>query len=432
MKQHTPSNSQGKRVVITGVGVCSPIGTGMQEFEASLRAGRSGIRHLPELEELNFRCQLGAVPELTNELMEKHFTPLERKRLTAKGVIYGIIAAMEAWEMAGLMDSEQEEPFWNRGTVFGTGMSGVHSLREAIYKTDEGKVKKLGSSVVEQTMPSGISAYLSGRLGLGNWVSTNASACSTGSESIIMAMRHLRSGAADIMLAGGCDADGPHVWGGFDAMRVLSPKHNDSPEEASRPMSSEASGFIPGSGGGALVLETLESAKKRGAIVYAEVLGGFLNSGGQKQGGSMTAPNSKGVQRCIEGAMEDAAVIGDDIDLIAGHLTSTMGDVLEIRNWSEALGRKGDDFPLVNSLKSMTGHCLSAAGAIESVAAVWQLHKQFVHPSLNSTPLHADIQTKLSAKCIPTKAEDTELNIVAKSSFGFGDVNSCLIFKKWS
>jgi 3-oxoacyl-(acyl-carrier-protein) synthase len=347
-------------------------------------------------------------------------------------VIYGIIAAMEAWEMAGLMDSEQEEPFWNRGTVFGTGMSGVHSLREAIYKTDEGKVKKLGSSVVEQTMPSGISAYLSGRLGLGNWVSTNASACSTGSESIIMAMRHLRSGAADIMLAGGCDADGPHVWGGFDAMRVLSPKHNDSPEEASRPMSSEASGFIPGSGGGALVLETLESAKKRGAIVYAEVLGGFLNSGGQKQGGSMTAPNSKGVQRCIEGAMEDAAVIGDDIDLIAGHLTSTMGDVLEIRNWSEALGRKGDDFPLVNSLKSMTGHCLSAAGAIESVAAVWQLHKQFVHPSLNSTPLHADIQTKLSAKCIPTKAEDTELNIVAKSSFGFGDVNSCLIFKKWS
>lgn len=427
------ASSDRQRVVVTGLGVCSPIGTGMQAFEQSLRQGRSGIQHWPELEELNFRCQVGGAPDLSEELLEKYFSPLERKRMSARGVIYGIIAALEAWEMAGLSSEDQgDEPAWKRGTVFGTGMSGVHTLREAIYKTDEGKVKRLGSSVVEQTMPSGISAYLSGRLGLGNWVSTNASACSTGTESLVMAMRHLRSGAADIMLAGGCDAEGPHVWGGFDAMRVLNPKHNDRPEEASRPMAADASGFVPGSGGGALVLETLESALTRNATIYAEVLGGALNSGGQRQGGSMTAPNPNGVRQCITAAIADAEIDEGAIDLIAGHLTSTMGDVLEIKNWEAALNRRGKEFPVVNALKSMTGHCLSAAGAIESVAAIWQLHKQFVHPSLNTQSIHPDILATLAADRVPQESHDRSLNIVAKSSFGFGDVNSCLIFQKWN
>lgn len=420
------------RVVITGLGVCAPNGIGVNNFEHALRNGQSGIRHLKELEDLNFRCQVGGVPPVTEQILEENFTPLERKRLKAKGVMYGIIAALEAWRRAGLpLPENEDEPQWNWGTVFGTGMSGVQTLREAIYRTDEGKVKRLGGSVVEQTMPSGISAFLSGKLGLGNWVSSNSSACSTGTESIIMAADHIRLGRAEIMLAGGCDADGPYVWGGFDSMRVLNAKHNTTPEKASRPMANDASGFVPGSGGGALVLESLHSAEKRGAKICGEIAGGYLNSGGQQGSGSMTAPNNIGVQRCIEGALKSAQIEPHEIDLISGHLTSTMGDVLEIQNWARALNRRGSDFPFVNAVKSMTGHCLSAAGAIESVAAVLQMQNNFRHASLNCEVLHPDIAATIDQKQVVRKLEETENRIVAKSSFGFGDVNSCVIFKRW-
>ncbi|MGB0178250.1 MAG: beta-ketoacyl-[acyl-carrier-protein] synthase family protein, partial [Owenweeksia sp.] len=375
-------------------------GTEMPAFREALLQSRSGIVYLPELEDLNFRCQLGGVPQLTDELLEANFSELERKRLNAKGVIYGIIAGMEAWKDSGLSipESTDEEPRWDCGCIFGTGMTGVNTLREAIYKTDEKKVRKLGTTVVEQTMPSGISAFLGGRLGLGNWVTSNSSACSTGTESVIMAYERIKSGKARIILAGSCDADGPHVWGGFDSMRVLTYRHNDEPEKASRPMSASASGFVPGSGGGALVLESLDSALERGAPIYAEVIGGYTNSGGQRGTGTMTAPNSEGTQRCIQGALKDAAISPADIDLISGHLTSTMGDVLEVKNWSQALGLSGSDFPLINSVKSLTGHCLSAAGSIECVAAVLQLKEQFVHSSVNCEDLHPEI-----AECIDEK-----------------------------
>ncbi len=422
-----------KRIVVTGLGVVAPNGVGLTAFEEALQKGKSGIRYLPELEQLNFRCQLCGVPELTEELMQHHFTELERKRLNAKGVIYGIIAGMEAWQNAGLPipESRESSPQWDYGCIFGTGMSGVNTLREAIYKTDEQKVRKLGTTVVEQTMPSGISAFLGGRLGLGNWVTSNASACSTGTESVIMAMEHLRAGKAKVMLAGSCDADGPHVWGGFDSMRVLTYRHNEEPEKASRPMSATASGFVPGSGGGALVLEELEHALARNATIYGEVLGGFTNSGGQRGSGTMTAPNNEGTQRCITGALENAGIEPKQVDLISGHLTSTMGDVLEIQNWAAALNRKGRDFPRVNSVKSLTGHCLSAAGSIECVAALLQLQRQFVHVSANSEDLHPEIADCIDEKAVVRKQESAKIDIIAKSSFGFGDVNSCVIFKRW-
>ncbi len=424
--------SKNHRVVITGLGICAPNGVGMTNFEEALRAGRSGIQHIKELEELNFRCQVGGIPPLNSEILEQNFSPLELKRLSAKGVMYGILAALEAWQDSGLpLPNPDDEPRWQWGTVFGTGMSGVQTLREAIYKTDEGKVKRLGGSVVEQTMPSGISAFLSGKLGLGNWVTSNSSACSTGTESIIMAADHIRQGRAEIMLAGGCDADGPYVWGGFDAMRVLSKNFNEAPTKASRPMAADASGFVPGSGGGALVLESLASAEKRGATIYGEVAGGYVNSGGQRGNGSMTAPNNLGTQKCISGAMAQAQVKPQEIDLICGHLTSTMGDVLEIQNWSTALGLKGKDFPKINALKSLTGHCLSAAGAIESVAAILQLKQNWAHPSLNCQNLHPDILAQIDANCVVRETEVFPMQVVAKSSFGFGDVNSCVIYKSW-
>ena len=409
------------------------MGWAFRTLKEPSKQGQSGIEFIPELEQLNFRCQVGGAPKISSKLLEETFSELELKRLAARGVIYGILAGLEAWRDAGLGFAENDsEPQWEYGTVFGAGISGINVLRDAIYRTDDLKVRKLGTTMVEQTMPSAISAFLGGKLGLGNQVTTNASACSTGTESILMAYERIRRGKASIMLAGSCDADSAHVWGGFDAMRVLNYKYNDQPEKASRPMASDSSGFVPGSGGGALVLESLQSAMERGASIYGEIAGGFINSGGQRGGGTMTAPNPVGVQKCIEGALQNANVQAREIDLISGHLTSTMGDVPEIENWSKALNRSGRDFPLVNSLKSMTGHCLSAAGSIESVAAILQLRGNYAHPSINCETVHPGILEKIDAYCIPHELIQREINIIAKSSFGFGDVNSCIIFKKFN
>jgi 3-oxoacyl-(acyl-carrier-protein) synthase len=196
-------------------------------------------------------------------------------------------------------------------------------------------------------------------------------------------------------------------------------------------MSESASGFVSGSGAGALVLEDLESALARGAKIYAEVLGGNVNSGGQRGLGTMTAPNPIAVQKCIKNAIENAEISANDIDAINGHLTATSKDSLEIQNWSEALGRKGEDFPYINSLKSLVGHCLSGAGSIESVASVLQLYEGFIFPNINCEDINPEITAIIDESRIPQQLIEKELNIVAKASFGFGDVNGCVIFKRW-
>ena len=196
-------------------------------------------------------------------------------------------------------------------------------------------------------------------------------------------------------------------------------------------MSAEASGFVPGSGAGALVLESLESAINRKATIYAEVLGGNINSGGQRNGGTMTAPNSEAVQKCIMDALKDANIKGTEIDAINGHLTATVKDSTEIESWTKALGRKGKEFPMINSLKSMVGHCLAASASIENVATVLQLKHQFVFPNINCEVIHPEILKLIPKEKIPTKRIAKELNIIAKASFGFGDVNGCVIFKKY-
>ena len=246
-----------------------------------------------------------------------------------------------------------------------------------------------------------------------------------------MGFERVQSGKAIRMLVGSCSDDGPYIWGGFDAMRVMTYKHNETPEKGSKPMSAEASGFVPGSGAGALVLESLETALERKATIYAEILGGNINSGGQRSGGTLTAPNSEAVQKCIVDAMKDANIKSTEIDAINGHLTATIKDPLEIENWTKALGRKGKEFPIVNSLKSMIGHCLAAAGAIENVATVLQLKHQFIFPNINCNEVHPDILKLISKEKIPTKMTPKKLNIIAKASFGFGDVNGCIIFKRY-
>lgn len=420
-----------KRVVITGLGIVAPNGVGLDAFNHAIKNGISGIKHDPELERLQFSCQISGKPEISNELSLRYFSELELRNFNSSGILYGVIAGIDAWKDAGLPVENNQDPDWDSGTIFGTGTSGIDKFRESIYKIDDFQTRRLGSTAVAQTMNSGVSAYLGGKLGLGNQVTTNSSACTTGTESILMAYERIKQGKAKRILAGSTSDSGPYIWGGFDAMRVCTFKHNTTPEEGSRPMSASASGFVPGSGAGALVIEDLETALARGAKIYAEILGGNLNSGGQRGLGTMTAPNPIAVQKCIVNAIADAGIKPEAIDVINGHLTATSKDSLEIQNWSEALQRKGLDFPYINSLKSMVGHCLSAAGSIESVASVLQLYHGFIFPNINCEDLHPEIKAVVDENKIPQKVINQDIDIVAKASFGFGDVNGCLIFKKF-
>lgn len=420
-----------KRVVVTGLGVAAPNGVGIPAFTEAIKTGASGIRHDAELAALQFSCQIAGKPEVPETLQLQYLDALELRNFNSNGILYGLIAGIDAWKDAQLPVGGGLEPDWDSGTVFGAGSAGVDKLREAIYKVDALQVRRLGSTVVPQTMASGISAWLGGKLALANQVSTNSSACATGAESVLMAYERIRNGQAKRMLAGSTSDAGPYIWGGFDALKVCTFKHNDHPAAGSRPMSASASGFVPGSGAGALLLESLESARERGATIYAEVLGGHINSGAQRGDGSMTAPNSTAVQRCIREAVKAAGVRPEEIDAINGHLTATGKDALEIENWSLALGRKGKDFPHINALKCMIGHCLSASGSIELVAAVLQLHEGFLFPNINCEDLHPDITAVIDPEKIPQQLVYKELNLIAKASFGFGDVNACVILKKY-
>lgn len=420
-----------RRVVITGMGVTAPNGVGLENFEASLKEGKSGVRHRPELTELNFSCQIAGAPNISDELLQKYFTSLELRGLNSSGIIYGIIAGMDAWKDAGLKEGNELPTDWDSGIIFGTGILGVDKFREAIHLIDQGKTRRLGSTSVLQTMASGISAFLNSKLGCGNMVTTNSSACTTGTEAILLAYERIRSGKAKRILSGSCGESGPYVWGGFDAMRILPHKYNDNPEGGSRPMSASATGFVPGSGAGALLLEDLDSALNRGAKIYAEILGGSVNSGGQRGGGTMTAPNSDGVQKCIRAALKDANIHPEEIECINGHLTGTAMDPVEVNNWTLALNRIGEQFPYLNSLKGMTGHCLSAAGSVECVASVLQLKNGFIFGNLNSEDLHPEIEGLVGRDRIPEKTIFKEVNTLLKASFGFGDVNAVTVFRKY-
>jgi len=423
-----------KRVVITGMGVCAPNAIGIEEFSIALRNLKSGIKEIDELKRLDFACTLGGIPPVTDEIKRKYFNELTLKFLTSSAITYAVIAGVDAWKNAGLElkgNEQNDEPYWNAGAIFGTGIAGVEPLRESYTKIDSMQVRRLGTRMIEQTMNSGPSAYLSGIIGLGNKVMSNCSACATGTDGILEAFNHIQMGKADIMLTGSADCNGPYIWGGFDSMRITNRKMNHDPESASRPFSATASGFIPGSGAGALVLEELEHAQKRGAHIYAEILGGAQNNGGQRQGGTMTIPNNNAIRKCISDAIKNANIQPKDIDYICGHLTATMADLIEVKNWSEALHLSGKKFPYINSTKSLIGHCLAAAGSIEMVAAVLQMRDGFIHGNKNSEDFHPEIEAIISREKAPLSTIEKEVKVVGKSSFGFGDTNAVVFFQRF-
>jgi 3-oxoacyl-(acyl-carrier-protein) synthase len=419
------------RVVVTGIGVVAPNAVTVDSFEQALSTGTSGLRYDEQLASLNFGCCVSGTPQVTEEQLAHYFTPLQLRGLKASGLVYGVIAGKDAFIDAGLEPAPKDIAHDHIGIIMGTGQSGGEKFREAINLIDDGRVRRLGSTSVIQTMTSGISAWLAGELGCGNLVTSNSSACCTGTEAFIMGYERIASGKATTMLVGSTSDSGPYIWGGFDAMRILPTGYNEKPHEASRPFSSDAAGFVPGSGAGALVLESLESAQRRGATIYCEVLGGALNAGGHRGDGSMTAPNGGAVQACIKLALKDAQVAPEEIDVINGHVTATGKDAYEVSNWSLVLGRNGKEFPLMNSFKSTIGHCLAAAGSIELVGSVLQLKHQKVYGNSNINDLHQDIVEVVDTTCIPKQTVDTRINYLIKASFGFGDVNACVVLKRF-
>lgn len=422
-----------RRVVITGIGVLSPIGSDILSFHQSLLLGKCGIQKISLLEELGFGCQLGGLISLE----ESPFYSFIEKYLLSEAsrvVKYAVCAGIEAWKNAELEVPENLEnlPYYETGIIVGSAIGTVDIYENKILPNVQNKtLKRLRSTTVEHSMLSAPSANLAGILGLANWVGFNSSACSTGTEAIVLAYKHIKNGMAKRMLVGGVDIFTPAGWAGFDAMRVTTRNHNLEPNKASRPMSQSASGFVPAEGCGMLVIEDYNEAIKRKAPILAEIVGGHINSGGQRNGGTMTAPSSEGVVKCIQTALNEAQIQGHQINLVSGHLSSTMADVLEIENWQKALNVNPKDFPYINSLKSLTGHCIGATGAIEAIATVLQLKHQFVHASINSEDLHPEIEKRVNPEKIPQQIKkNVSLHYAAKSSFGFGDTNAVLILKQ--
>jgi 3-oxoacyl-(acyl-carrier-protein) synthase len=416
------------------MGIVAPNGIGLEDFGQALREGRSGLSHQPVMEEQKFGCTVAGVPdaERVRALAESYFDADDLRAMNSSHV-FGSLAAVDAWIDAGFERPARDDDhvYWEAGAIIGTGIGGLDTTGEKLVPlVDAGRVRRLGSTVVEQIMASGVSARVSGLLALGNQVSSNSSACSTGTEAILEGLERIRGGRAERMLCGGTEAATHYIWAGFDSMRVLCRKHNDDPPAASRPLSASACGFIPGSGAGVLHLESLEGAQERGARVYFEILGGALNCGGHRQGGSMTAPNPESVRRCIRAALADAGVEPNEIDVINGHLTATQADPMEVANWAAALECGPDTFPAIHSTKSMIGHGLGAAGALESVACGLMLRDGFIHPSLNCEDVHSDIEPYGAS--IPHETwTRPELRTIIKSGFGFGDVNACVVYRRF-
>ena len=433
-----------RRVVVTGLGVVAPNAIGLDEYRRALQQGRSGIGAVDELKHNNFICQIGGIPALDEERILETL-PFDAYHHMTEPMVYASLAAVECARSSGenvdlkrsYLDGSVD---WATGAMIGTGLfGGIEKVWDELFpvmqKAPEAEPGRgtlpLGADSVSQNMGSSVSVCVGRLLGLGGQVGTNSSACNTGTEAIFEGWKQIQLSYAESMYVGGTEGSHFGIWAGFDAMRDVLCRHfNAMPEKGSRPMSASACGFVPGSGAGMLRLESLESAQRRKAPILAELVGAFCNSGGQRDGGTMTFPNADGVVRCIRRVLDDSGVKPDQISLINGHLTSTMADPLEIGNWRKALGLSPEHFPLVQSTKSMIGHALGAAGALEAVAAIDQLSRGYVHPSINCEDVHREIVP--IAASIPRQALERRLEYVIKASFGFGDVNGCLLFKRWA
>lgn len=404
-----------RRVVITGLGIISPIGNSADEVADSLRAGRSGIRAEPRYAELGFRSRVAGIPQI--DLAAN----IDKRQLRFMGPTsaYAFLAMQQAIADSGLTETDVSNE--RTGLIAGSGGPSTSNLFKAHnIVIEKGAPKRMGPFMVTRGMSSTVSACLATPFKIKGINYSITSACSTSAHCIGNGVEQIQMDKQDIVFAGGGEEVDWTLSCLFDAMGAMSSKYNDTPETASRPFDATRDGFVIGGGGGMVVLEELEHAKARGAKIYAEVTG----YGATSDGHDMVAPSGEGGERSMRLA---AATLGDrKVDYINAHGTSTpAGDVIEV----EAVRRVfGDDHPVIGSTKSMTGHSLGAAGVHETIYSLLMIQGDFIAPSINVTELDPAIRAE---EIVTELRENAGLDTVLSNSFGFGGTNATLALSKY-
>jgi len=409
-----------RRVVITGMGAITPLGLSPEEFWQGCVEGRSGVTPITVFDASAYPVQINAAV--------KGFDPLEyidRKeaRRMARFTQFAVAAARQAIDAAGLqLDKEDTSRI---GVVLGNGNGGFPNTEEAGRTLVEKGGMRMDPFFVPKMLPNMAASQVAIQFGLGGFNNTAITACAASTQAIGDALEVIRRGKADVMLTGGTEAGICEMGlASFCVMRALS-THNEEPEKASRPFDAERDGFVCAEGAAILVLESLEHAKARGATILAELAGCASSADAYH----IVAPceNGEGALRAMRWALEDAEVTTDDVDYINAHGTSTvLNDLAETRAIRSLFGERAYKIP-ISSTKSMIGHVLGGAGALESVVCVKTLQTGVIHPTINYE--HPDPECDLDY--VPNKSRKADVRIILKNSFGFGGQNACLVFKRF-
>jgi 3-oxoacyl-[acyl-carrier-protein] synthase-1 len=402
-----------RRVVVTGMGIVSPIGNNVAEVTDSLRAGRSGITFCEEYAERGFRSHVHGKPQIDMDDM------IDRKlrRFMGDGAAYNYVAMSEAIADAGLSEADITDE--RTGLVMGSGGPSTSALVGAADTARERGAKRIGPYAVPKSMCSTNSANLSTAFKMRGLSYSISSACATSAHCIGNGTELIQWGKQDVVFAGGGEEVDWTLSVLFDAMGALSSKFNDTPERASRPFDTDRDGFVIAGGAGVVVLEEYERAKARGAKIYAEVAG----YGATSDGVDMVAPSGEGGMRCMRMAMQGLG--NTAVDYINAHGTSTpVGDMVEINSIKEVFGAHR---PMVSSTKSLTGHSQGATGAHEAIYSLIMLNNDFVAASANVENLDPDAG---DANIVTERVDDAGLNCVLSNSFGFGGTNASLAFRR--
>jgi 3-oxoacyl-[acyl-carrier-protein] synthase II len=410
-----------RRVVVTGLGLISPVGNTVAEGWANLLAGKSGIGPITKFDASNFACKFAG--EVKGFKVEDYF-PAKDARHMDTFIHYGLAASIQAVRDAGLATNGDlsEEEAERIGVLVGSGIGGLPLIEDTHGELVNRGPRRITPFFVPASIINMISGHVSITYGFKGPNLAIVTACTTGLHSIGEAGRLIEYGDADVMVAGGAEATiSPLGLGGFAAARALSTR-NDDPQTASRPWDKDRDGFVLGEGAGVLVLEEYERAKKRGAKIYAELIGFGMGADAYH----MTAPNVDGPKRSMRAALRNAGINADQVQYLNAHGTSTpLGDLNESNAIKLAFGDHAKKL-VVNSTKSMTGHLLGGAGGIESVFSVLALHHQISPPTTNI--YHQDPECDLDY-CANT-AREMKIEHAVKNNFGFGGTNGTLIFKR--
>lgn len=408
-----------RRVVITGLGIVSPVGSSVKDAWENIVAGKSGIGPITAFDVSAFSVRFGGA--VKGFVLEDYLAPKEARKMDPF-IHYGIAAAVQAIRDSGLEVTEENAE--RIGVAIGAGIGGIGSIERSHSAYLEGGPRKISPFFVPSAIINMISGHVSMMYGIKGPNIAVVTACTTATHNIGEAARIIAYGDADVMVAGGAEFGTTELGlGGFAAARALSTR-NDDPEGASRPWDKDRDGFVLSDGAGVLVLEEYEHAKRRGAPIYAELVG--YGRSGDAYHMTLPAEGGDGARRCMLNALRDAGIEPDEVDYINAHGTSTpAGDIAETQAIKAALGDHAYKVA-VSSTKSMTGHLLGAAGGIEAIFTVLALRDQIAPPTINYTT--PDPECDLDY--VPNTAREMKMEVAISNSFGFGGTNGSLVFRR--